>query len=68
MISTRNKLTPQQIHDNCASCHARRDGLIGDFAVGDSFDNHFQLVLPVQPGVSGPTACKGMMIVQTACG
>lgn len=25
MISTRNKLTPQQIHDNCASCHARRD-------------------------------------------
>ena len=25
MISTKNKLTPQQIHDNCASCHARRD-------------------------------------------
>lgn len=58
MISTRNKLTPQQIHDNCASCHARRDEFDHDFAVGDRFDNHFQLVLPVQPGVFWPNGMQ----------
>lgn len=58
MISTRDKLTPQQIHDNCASCHARRDEFDHDFAVGDRFDNHFQLVLPVQPGVFWPNGMQ----------
>lgn len=29
-----------------------------DFAVGDRFDNHFQLVLPVQPGVFWPNGMQ----------
>lgn len=37
--------------DNCASCHARREELFGSFKAGDSFYDHFRLVLPDQPGV-----------------
>jgi len=35
--------------DNCASCHARREELFGTFKPGDSFHDHFRLVLPDQP-------------------
>lgn len=58
MISTAKKLTPQQMHDNCASCHGRRDEFDHDFTVGDRFDDHFQLVLPVQPGVFWPNGMQ----------
>ena len=44
-------LTPAQMRDNCASCHARREELDEDFAVGELFDNHFRLELPTQRGI-----------------
>lgn len=37
--------------DNCASCHARREELFGTFKPGDSFHDHFRLILPDQPGI-----------------
>lgn len=58
MIPSKKKLIPRQIHDNCASCHARRDEFDHDFTVGDRFDDHFQLVLPVQPGVFWPNGMQ----------
>lgn len=48
------KLTARQIHDNCASCHARREELDGDFQAGDLFDDHFRLELPMVEGVFWP--------------
>lgn len=44
-------LTPAQMRDNCASCHARREELDEDFAAGEKFDNHFRLELPTQRGI-----------------
>lgn len=44
-------LTQQQMHDNCATCHARREELDENFVVGNRFDNHFRLELPVINGV-----------------
>ncbi len=36
--------------DNCASCHARREELTANgFHAGESFDEHFRLVLPDLP-------------------
>lgn len=58
MISTKRKFSPAQVKDNCASCHARRDEFDHSFKVGDAFDNHFQLVLPVQPGVFWPNGMQ----------
>src|SRR5208337_2494752 len=37
------KLTPAQIMDTCASCHALRTELTGDFRPGDAFYDHFDL-------------------------
>lgn len=37
------KLTRQQTFDMCASCHARRADLTGDFVPGDKFDDHYEL-------------------------
>ncbi len=46
---------PQVAMHNCASCHARREQLTPDgFAAGDSFHDHFGLVLPDAPGVYFP--------------
>ncbi len=58
MISTKVKMTAAQMHDNCASCHARRDELDEDFKAGDRFDDHFRLVLPVQPGIFWPNGMQ----------
>lgn len=58
MISTKKKLTAAQVKDNCASCHARRDEFDHSFKVGDAFDNHFQLVLPVQPRIFWPNGMQ----------
>ena len=45
------KLSAEQVHDNCAACHARREELDDSFRAGDKFDDHFRLELPILPGV-----------------
>lgn len=52
------KLTAQQMHDNCATCHARREELDDTFVVGDKFDNHFRLELPIIPGIFWPNGMQ----------
>jgi tetratricopeptide (TPR) repeat protein len=37
------KLSRQQVFDACASCHARRAELTGDFVPGDDFNDHYEL-------------------------
>ena len=45
-------LDSQQIMDNCATCHSRRDQLTADaFKIGDRYEDHFGLSLPDQPGL-----------------
>lgn len=39
------QLTPGQVMDMCASCHARRVELTGDFKPGDSFSDHYDLTI-----------------------
>ncbi len=38
-------MTPTRYLDTCASCHARRMELTGDFVPGDRFDDHYLLTL-----------------------
>lgn len=38
--------TKDQIRDTCATCHARRGELTGDFKPGDRFSDHHMLVIP----------------------
>lgn len=40
------RFTKNQTLDTCASCHSRRGDLTGDFAPGDSFHDHYSLVIP----------------------
>ncbi|MDO4410233.1 MAG: ammonia-forming cytochrome c nitrite reductase subunit c552 [Akkermansia sp.] len=58
MIDPAKKLTAKQVHDNCASCHARREELDDKFRVGAKFDNHFRLELPVREGVFWPNGMQ----------
>lgn len=51
-------LTAQQMHDNCATCHARREELDEEFAVGDKFDDHFRLELPTIHGIFYPNGMQ----------
>lgn len=37
------KLSTSQLSSMCASCHARRADLTGDFVPGDEFDDHYEL-------------------------
>lgn len=37
------KMTPRQTMDTCASCHARRADLTGEFLPGNDFFDHFDL-------------------------
>ena len=37
------KLSREQTFSMCASCHARRADLTGDFVPGDKFDDHYEL-------------------------
>ena len=37
------KLSREQTFNMCASCHARRADLTGDFVPGDKFDDHYEL-------------------------
>lgn len=40
----------RKVMENCASCHARREELtIGNFKAGDSFEDHFRLLLYDHP-------------------
>jgi Flp pilus assembly protein TadD len=40
------RFTKDQTFQTCASCHARRADLTGDFAPGDSFHDHYSLSIP----------------------
>ncbi len=42
---TIKKLTRNQTMETCASCHARRTELTGDFKPGDSFFDHYALTI-----------------------
>ncbi len=52
------KLTPRQIHDNCATCHARREELDDQFRAGNRFDEHFRLELPLVEGIFYPNGMQ----------
>jgi len=43
---TIRKFTNEQHLETCAACHARRGELTGDLVPGDSFHDHFSLVVP----------------------
>lgn len=43
---TVKKLTRDQMLEACAACHARRGEITGDLVPGDSFYDHFSLVVP----------------------
>lgn len=52
------RLTAQQVHDYCASCHARREELDDSFAAGDRFHDHFRLELPLIEGIFWPNGMQ----------
>lgn len=52
------KLSSQQVHDNCATCHARREELDDQFQAGDSFDEHFRLEIPLIEGIFHPNGMQ----------
>lgn len=56
-LSTRT-LSTQQVHDNCATCHARREELDDQFRAGDRFDEHFRLELPLIEGIFYPNGMQ----------
>lgn len=39
------KMTPAQVMDTCASCHARQADLTGDFKPGDSYFDYYDLTI-----------------------
>lgn len=46
------QLSSKQTMDNCVTCHARRDQLTADaFKPGDTFEDHFEVATPAQPGL-----------------
>jgi predicted CXXCH cytochrome family protein len=48
-------LTPRQMMEMCATCHARRDQLTADgFVAGDLFEDHFQLTRADMEGLYHP--------------
>jgi len=49
------KASSQQILNNCATCHSRRDELTdNDYRPGDPYHQHYDLALPDQPGLYYP--------------
>lgn len=52
------KLTAEQMHDNCATCHARREELDEAFVVGKRFEDHFRLELPIMRGIFWPNGMQ----------
>ncbi len=53
-----HRLSPRQIGDTCASCHARREELRPGFREGDLFDNYFRLELPLVEGIFWPNGMQ----------
>ena len=51
-------LSAKQMHDNCATCHARREELDDLFVVGEAFDDHFRLELPTIQGIFYPNGMQ----------
>jgi predicted CXXCH cytochrome family protein len=51
---TIRKFSPNQIVETCAQCHSRRSELTGDFAPGDSFDDHHLLTIVDETGIFYP--------------
>ena len=49
-----NKMSVQQTMENCASCHARREELTGNFHAGENFADHYRLSLPDLSGLYHP--------------
>lgn len=52
------KLKEELIHDNCASCHARREELDDAFQAGQCFDEHFRIELPLIEGIFYPNGMQ----------
>ena len=52
------KLSAELAHDNCASCHARREELDDAFCAGELFHDHFRLELPIIPGIFWPNGMQ----------
>ncbi len=52
------KVTPMEIRDSCASCHARREELRPGFREGDLFDDYFRLELPLVEGIFWPNGMQ----------
>lgn len=46
--------TVHKAQDSCASCHSRREELTGRFHPGESFEDHYRLILADQEGVYYP--------------
>src|SRR5271170_440164 len=49
-----NRMNVQQMIENCASCHSRREELNGTFHAGETFSDHYRLSLPDQAGLYYP--------------
>jgi tetratricopeptide (TPR) repeat protein len=43
---TTKAIDKEKMFDACGSCHARTNNLTGDFAPGESFFDHYRLVIP----------------------
>jgi len=51
-VSTIPELDREQVEQNCATCHSRRDQLTADaFKPGDAYHDHFSVSLPDQRGL-----------------
>ncbi|MBL6766035.1 MAG: tetratricopeptide repeat protein [Verrucomicrobiae bacterium] len=48
------RFTRDQHIDNCGPCHARRTELTGDFVPGESFFDHYSLVIPDETDIFYP--------------
>jgi len=48
------RFTRDQYLDNCGPCHARRTELTGDFVPGESFFDHYSLVIPDETDIYYP--------------
>jgi len=49
-----HRMTLQQMMENCASCHSRREELNDSFHAGEKFDDHYRLSLPDEIGLYYP--------------
>ncbi len=52
------KVTPRQMADSCATCHARREELRPGFREGDLFEDYYRLELPLVEGVFYPNGMQ----------